>query len=178
MKISSAINTRDDAFAHNRAAMQQSISAVQSAASQIMQGGGEKSRARHRSRGKLLPRDRINALIDPGSAFLEVGQFAAWDHYDNQVPSAGIITGIGLIHSRECMIVCNDATVKGGTYFPLTVKKHLRAQAIAEENRLPCVYLVDSGGANLPNHVCKRHRANCRGNGVVYCRRSLCAGHV
>jgi len=151
MKISSAINTADDAFKQNRLALEHSINAVGEAAARIQHGGGEKSRERHVARGKLLPRDRINALIDPGSAFLEVGLFAAWDHYNNEVPSAGVIAGIGLVHSRECMIVCNDATVKGGTYYPLTVKKHLRAQAIAEENYLPCIYLVDSGGANLPN---------------------------
>jgi len=151
MKISSKINPHDDAFAQNSSAMQSRIEVLNSAAALVLQGGGEKSRARHLGRGKLLPRDRITTLIDPGSAFLEVGHFAAWDHYDNQVPSAGMIAGIGMVHSRECMIVCNDATVKGGTYFPLTVKKHLRAQAIAEENHLPCIYLVDSGGANLPN---------------------------
>ena len=151
MKISSAINTADDAFKQNSEALQQSIALVDEASASIMQGGGEKSCTRHLSRGKLLPRDRINQLIDPGSAFLEVGLFAAWDHYNNEVPSAGVIAGIGIVHSRECMIVCNDATVKGGTYYPLTVKKHLRAQAIAEENHLPCIYLVDSGGANLPN---------------------------
>jgi len=151
MKITSSTNPRDDAFVANSKALQSSIDKISQIAGQVMQGGGEKSRARHVSRGKLLPRDRINGLIDPGSAFLEIGQFAAWNHYDNQVPCAGVIAGIGTVHSRECMIVCNDATVKGGTYFPLTVKKHLRAQAIAEENRLPCIYLVDSGGANLPN---------------------------
>jgi len=151
MKISSSINIQDDAFEKNRVALQSRIEQVQVAAAQVMHGGGDKARARHVDRGKLLPRDRIHALIDAGSAFLEIGLFAAWDHYDNQVPSAGVIAGVGLVHSRECMIVCNDATVKGGTYFPLTVKKHLRAQAIAEENHLPCIYLVDSGGANLPN---------------------------
>jgi len=151
MKISSTINTQDDAFAQNSLALQGQVEAIEAAAAVIARGGGEKSSARHIARGKLLPRDRINALIDAGSAFLEVGQFAAWDHYDNQVPGAGVIAGVGLVHSRECMIVCNDATVKGGTYFPLSVKKHLRAQAIAEENQLPCIYLVDSGGANLPN---------------------------
>lgn len=151
MKISSAIDTRGDAFEQNSLALQASIERIQAVAADILNGGGDKARERHLSRGKLLPRDRINALIDPGSAFLEIGQFAAWDHYDNQVPSAGVIVGVGVVHSRECMIVCNDATVKGGTYFPLTVKKHLRAQAIAEENHLPCIYLVDSGGANLPN---------------------------
>jgi len=149
--LQSNIDVRSEDFRCNAAALQLAIDAVAAASSIVMQGGGEKSRERHLSRGKLLPRDRINALIDPGSAFLEIGHFAAWDHYDNAVPSAGVIAGVGVVSSRECMIVCNDATVKGGTYFPLTVKKHLRAQAIAEENHLPCIYLVDSGGANLPN---------------------------
>src|SRR6202043_925020 len=116
-------------------------------------GGGEASRTRHVSRGKLLPRDRIEALLDPGTPFLELSQLAAHGMYGNAVPSAGIITGIGRVSGRECVIVCNDATVKGGTYFPVTVKKHLRAQEIARENRLPCIYLVDSGGANLPNQA-------------------------
>ena len=151
MKLTSAIDPGSTEFKTNSDALLERIAVVGSAAQHIMAGGGEKSRERHVGRGKLLPRDRINALIDPGSAFLEVGLFAAWDHYDNDVPCAGVVAGIGLVHSRECMIVCNDATVKGGTYFPLTVKKHLRAQAIAEENHLPCIYLVDSGGANLPN---------------------------
>ncbi len=151
MKISSAIDIHSKAYEENKAALQNTIAAVKIASAQIMHGGGEKSRARHLARGKLLPRDRINALIDPGSAFLEIGLFAAWGHYDNEIPSAGVIAGVGVVHGRECMIVCNDATVKGGTYYPLTVKKHLRAQAIAEENFLPCIYLVDSGGANLPN---------------------------
>ncbi len=117
----------------------------------VREGGGAVSRARHLSRGKLLPRDRIRALIDPASAFLEVGQLAGHGLYGGEVPSAGIITGVGRVAGRECMVVANDATVKGGTYFPLTVKKHLRAQEIALQNRLPCLYLVDSGGANLPN---------------------------
>lgn len=116
----------------------------------LAKGGGEKARRLHESRGKLFVRDRIRMLVDPGSPFLETGMFAAQDVYDFSVPSAGVVTGIGLIHGRPCMIVANDATVKGGTYFPLTVKKHLRAQQIALENRLPCIYLVDSGGAYLP----------------------------
>ena len=120
-------------------------------ANTIREGGGEVSRKRHLSRGKLLPRDRIRALIDPASPFLEIGQLAGHGLYNGEVPSAGIITGIGRVAGRECMVVANDATVKGGTYFPLTVKKHLRAQEVALQNRLPCVYLVDSGGANLPN---------------------------
>jgi 3-methylcrotonyl-CoA carboxylase beta subunit len=114
-------------------------------------GGNEKSRERHTSRGKLLPRERVERLLDPGSPFLEIGQLAANGLYGDEVPGAGIITGIGRVSGRQCMIVCNDATVKGGTYYPMTVKKHLRAQEIAEANRLPCIYLVDSGGANLPH---------------------------
>src|SRR5210317_217418 len=117
----------------------------------VMQGGPERSREKHLKRGKLLVRDRIRALLDEDADFLELGRQAAWQVYSDDVPSAGIVTGIGRIHGIECMIVANDATVKGGTYFPLTVKKHLRAQEIAEANHLPCVYLVDSGGANLPN---------------------------
>ena len=116
-------------------------------------GGTEKSRDRHTSRGKLLPRERVERLLDPGSPFLEIGQLAACDLYDGEVPGAGMIAGIGRVSGRQVMIVCNDATVKGGTYYPLTVKKHLRAQEIAEANRLPCVYLVDSGGANLPHQA-------------------------
>ncbi|MDB5676821.1 MAG: methylcrotonoyl-CoA carboxylase [Sphingomonas bacterium] len=116
-------------------------------------GGNEKSRERHTARGKLLPRDRVERLLDPGSPFLEIGQLAANDLYDGEVPGAGVITGIGRVSGRQCMIVCNDATVKGGTYYPMTVKKHLRAQEIAEANMLPCIYLVDSGGANLPHQA-------------------------
>jgi 3-methylcrotonyl-CoA carboxylase beta subunit len=114
-------------------------------------GGNGKSRERHTARGKLLPRERVERLLDPGSPFLEIGQLAANGLYDDEVPGAGLITGIGRVSGRQCMIVCNDATVKGGTYYPMTVKKHLRAQEIAEANRLPCIYLVDSGGANLPH---------------------------
>ncbi|MEQ9586738.1 MAG: carboxyl transferase domain-containing protein [Parvibaculaceae bacterium] len=114
-------------------------------------GGPEASRLRHTERGKLLPRERVERLVDPGSAFLEIGALAANGMYDDDAPGAGIITGVGRIEGRECMIVCNDATVKGGTYYPMTVKKHLRAQEIALENHLPCIYLVDSGGANLPH---------------------------
>jgi 3-methylcrotonyl-CoA carboxylase beta subunit len=116
-------------------------------------GGDERSRARHLSRGKLLPRDRVERLLDPGSPFLEIGQLAANGLYNDEVPGAGIIAGIGRVSGRQCMVFANDATVKGGTYFPLTVKKHIRAQEIAEANRLPCIYLVDSGGANLPNQA-------------------------
>src|SRR5438067_3728618 len=117
---------------------------------QVALGGGEKAVDRHRSRGKLTARERIDRLVDPGSAFLELSALAAWDLYDGQAPAAGIVTGIGVIEGQECVVIANDATVKGGTYFPLTVKKHLRAQEIADQNHLPCVYLVDSGGAFLP----------------------------
>src|SRR5581483_5337846 len=117
---------------------------------QVRQGGGPAAVERHRRRGKLLARERIERLLDPGSPWLELSPLAAWDLYDGEAPAAGIVTGIGLVAGRECVIVANDATVKGGSYFPLTVKKHLRAQEIAQQNRLPCLYLVDSGGAFLP----------------------------
>lgn len=134
----------------NSAAMHEQLSIVKTNAEKVLQGGSAGSRERHVSRGKLLPRDRVNGLLDAGSPFLEIGLFAAKDCYDSEVPAAGVIAGIGQVHGRDCMIVCNDATVAGGSYFPLTVSKHLRAQEIAEENHLPCLYLVDSGGANLP----------------------------
>src|SRR5919106_3915451 len=116
----------------------------------VARGGGERAVERHRSRGKLTARERIDRLVDPGSAFLELNALAAWDLYGGDAPAAGIVTGIGSIEGQECVVVANDATVKGGTYYPTTVKKHLRAQEVAEANRLPCVYLVDSGGAFLP----------------------------
>src|SRR3954451_4985602 len=116
----------------------------------VRQGGSESARARHLSRGKLLARDRVDRLLDPGSPFLELSPLAATGMYDDSVPSAGIVTGVGRVSGRECVVVANDATVKGGTYYPVTVKKHLRAQEVARANRLPCVYLVDSGGAFLP----------------------------
>src|SRR4051812_16162228 len=116
----------------------------------VARGGGEKALERHRSRGKLPARGRIDRLLDPGTAFLELNALAAWDVYDGAAPSAGIVTGIGVVEGQECVLVANDATVKGGSYFPLTVKKHLRAQEVAEQNELPCIYLVDSGGAFLP----------------------------
>ncbi|MBY0305032.1 MAG: methylcrotonoyl-CoA carboxylase [Sphingomonas sp.] len=135
--------------AHNRALVDRLRADVATAAL----GGNEKSRERHTARGKLLPRDRVERLLDPGSPFLEIGQLAAFDVYGEDIPGAGMIAGIGRVSGRQCMIICNDATVKGGTYYPLTVKKHLRAQEIAQENRLPCIYLVDSGGANLPHQA-------------------------
>jgi 3-methylcrotonyl-CoA carboxylase beta subunit len=138
-------------FRANAAAMADLVADLRTKAAKIAEGGGEASRKRHVSRGKLLPRERVEALLDPGTPFLELSQFAAYGMYGDEVPAAGLITGIGRVAGRECVVVCNDATVKGGTYYPLTVKKHLRAQEIAAQNRLPCIYLVDSGGANLPN---------------------------
>ncbi|MHB9878475.1 carboxyl transferase domain-containing protein [Pacificimonas sp. ICDLI1SI03] len=135
----------------NASAMADLLSDLRDRSATIALGGSENARSRHVERGKLLPRERVERLLDPGSAFLELSLFAAHDMYDGDVPAAGIITGVGQVAGRTCVIVCNDATVKGGTYYPLTVKKHLRAQEIARENRLPCLYLVDSGGANLPN---------------------------
>jgi len=151
MVLESALDTRSEAFAANAAMMQALVDDLRAKAAVIALGGTEVSRKRHVSRGKLLPRDRIAALLDPGTPFLELSQFAAYGMYGDEVPAAGVITGIGRVAGQEVMIVCNDATVKGGTYYPITVKKHLRAQEIARENHLPCIYLVDSGGANLPN---------------------------
>ena len=142
---------RSEAFRRNEEAMRAVVADLRALVDQVSVGGGPQARARHEKRGKLLPRERVRLLLDPGSPFLELSQLAAHDMYQGEVPSAGLITGIGRVSGRECMVVVNDATVKGGTYYPITVKKHLRAQEIAEQNRLPCVYLVDSGGANLPN---------------------------
>jgi 3-methylcrotonyl-CoA carboxylase beta subunit len=139
-----------DEFRERQSAMEALVEELHSRFDQVGKGGGEAAQQRHEDRGKLLPRDRIQRLLDPGSPFLEVGAFAAEDVYDDYGPSAGVVAGIGRVHGVECMIVANDSTVKGGTYYPLTVKKHIRAQTIAEENHLPCIYLVDSGGANLP----------------------------
>lgn len=149
--IKSKLNTRSDEFHANRSAMAELVADLRQKVAVIEQGGGETARQRQLDRGKLLPRERIRLLLDPGSPFLELSQLAAYGMYDDEVPAAGIITGIGRISGQECVIVVNDATVKGGTYYPMTVKKHLRAQEIAQDNHLPCVYLVDSGGANLPN---------------------------
>ena len=152
-RLASALDPNSESFkanaAHNRRLVEELRSRVAGAAL----GGPEAARTRHVSRGKLLPRDRVERLLDPGSPFLEVGQLAAYGLYDGEAPGAGVITGVGRVSGREVMVVCNDPTVKGGAYFPLTVKKHLRAQEIAQQNRLPCVYLVDSGGANLPHQA-------------------------
>jgi 3-methylcrotonyl-CoA carboxylase beta subunit len=149
--LASSISPASDAFRANAEKMRGLVADIAGKAATVEQGGSQESRERHLSRGKLLPRQRLAQLIDAGSPFLEVGQFAAWDLYGGDIASAGMIAGVGRIEGREVMIVVNDATVKGGTYYPMTVKKHLRAQEIALQNNLPCIYLVDSGGANLPN---------------------------
>ncbi|RHY79918.1 hypothetical protein DYB26_008240, partial [Aphanomyces astaci] len=144
------INTKSKDFLDSIERMNGLTSELKGRLDVVRLGGGEAARAKHVARGKLLVRDRIDSLVDPGSAFLELSPLAAHDMYGTPIPAAGIVTGIGRIHGVECMILANDATVKGGTYFPMTVKKHLRAQEIARENRLPCIYMVDSGGAFLP----------------------------
>jgi 3-methylcrotonyl-CoA carboxylase beta subunit len=151
MKLTSKAMPASEGFNANRSAHLDALGQISTAAEAARMGGGEKSRARHVSRGKMLPRRRVANLLDAGSPFLEIGATAAHGMYGDAAPCAGVIAGIGRVQGREVMVVCNDATVKGGTYYPMTVKKHLRAQEIAEENHLPCIYLVDSGGANLPN---------------------------
>jgi 3-methylcrotonyl-CoA carboxylase beta subunit len=151
--LQSQIDVRSESFAKNRAVNLGLAQTLRERSAQVALGGPESARARHTSRGKLLPRQRVERLLDVGSPFLEVGSLAAFGLYDDEAPGAGIITGIGRVSGREVMIICNDATVKGGAYFPMTVKKQLRAQEIAQQNRLPCIYLVDSGGANLPHQA-------------------------
>lgn len=154
--IESKLNSRSEDFRLNAEAMQRVVDDLKQKIAKIAEGGGAEARQKHLNRGKLLPRDRVQMLLDPGTPFLEFSQLAAFAMYQEKngqdaAPSAGVITGIGRVAGQECVIVCNDATVKGGTYYPMTVKKHLRAQEIADQNNLPCIYLVDSGGANLPN---------------------------
>ncbi len=149
--LQTALDARTPGYAENAARNAALIEDLHGEVAKAKLGGGDAARERHLGRGKLLPRDRVRLLLDPGSPFLELSQLAAHGMYEDQAPSAGVVTGIGRVQGRECVVVANDATVKGGTYFPMTVKKHLRAQEIARENRLPCLYLVDSGGAYLPN---------------------------
>jgi len=148
--LKSAIDPRSQTFRDNAAAMRALVDDLRATVQRVKEGGGERARQRHVARGKLLPRDRVRTLLDPGAPFLELSQLAAHGVYEDDVPAAGILTGVGRVSGTECVVVANDATVKGGTYYPLTVKKHLRAQEIARENNLPCIYLVDSGGAFLP----------------------------
>src|SRR3954462_10394314 len=148
--LTSQLDRDAEEFARRRERMEELVAELRERTAEVARGGGEKATERHRSRGKLPARERVDRLVDPGTAFLELNALAAWELYDGGAPSAGIVTGIGVVEGRECVIVANDATVKGGSYFPLTVKKHLRAQEVAEQDRLPCLYLVDSGGAFLP----------------------------
>ncbi|MFT3812648.1 MAG: carboxyl transferase domain-containing protein [Acidovorax sp.] len=150
-QLGTRLNPRSAEFQANAAAMRALVDDLRARFAEVEQGGGEAARAKHTARGKLLPRERVNQLLDPGTPFLEIAPLAALNMYGNAAPGAGLIAGIGRVSGVDCMVVCNDATVKGGTYYPMTVKKHLRAQEIARENRLTCIYLVDSGGANLPN---------------------------
>ncbi len=151
--LESAINPTSDAFRANQRVTEALVKALREQTALAALGGSESARVRHTSRGKLLPRQRVEKLLDPGSPFLEIGALAAHGMYDNEAPAAGIIAGVGRVSGRDVLIIANDATVKGGAYFPLTVKKHLRAQEIAQQNNLPCIYLVDSGGANLPHQA-------------------------
>ena len=149
--IHTQVQVRSAEAATNAAAMQAAVDDLRLQIQSVAHGGGEAARAKHVGRGKLLPRDRVQMLLDPGTPFLELSPLAAYAMYNGDAPGAGVITGIGRVSGVDCLIVCNDATVKGGTYYPMTVKKHVRAQEIAQQNNLPCIYLVDSGGANLPN---------------------------
>lgn len=152
--LPSNVDTSSEDFLENKRQMEEATEALEQLHTKIAQGGSEKARAKHIQRGKMLVRDRITALIDPGTPFLEFSQMAGYEVYDGEdVPAGGIVTGVGTVNGVQCVIVANDSTVKGGTYYPITVKKHLRAQTIAQENHLPCIYLVDSGGANLPHQA-------------------------
>ena len=154
--LDTKLNARSADFVANASAMRALVQDLNAQIAKAALGGGDAARAKHTGRGKLLPRERVQMLLDPGTPFLELSPLAALGLYPDRdgtdsAPSAGLIAGIGRVSGVDCMIVCNDATVKGGTYYPMTVKKHLRAQEIAQQNQLPCIYLVDSGGANLPN---------------------------
>ena len=151
--LKSKLDPASSAYATNAAAMDELLDELREKTARAALGGSERSRERHIGRGKLLPRERVERLLDPGTPFLEIGALAANGMYGDEISGAGLIAGVGRVEGRECMIVCNDATVKGGTYYPMTVKKHLRAQEIAMQNHLPCLYLVDSGGANLPHQA-------------------------
>src|SRR6201746_1882177 len=150
MRLHSSIDPTSTDFARNAEVMRGLVAELREKLNQVAGGGGKVSRARHTSRGKMLARERVDLLVDPGTAFLETSPLAAHGLYGGDVHSASIVTGVGRVSGRECVIVANDATIKGGTYYPMTVKKHLRAQDIARQNNLPCVYMVDSGGAFLP----------------------------
>jgi acetyl-CoA carboxylase carboxyltransferase component len=159
-KLGTLVGLESEDFKENAEAYRELLEELRDRTQEARRGGGQKARKRHEERGKLLVRDRIDRLLDPNTAFLELSPLAAFGMYDGEVPAAGIVTGIGRVSGREVMIVANDATVKGGTYYPITVKKHLRAQEIAEQNHLPCVYLVDSGGLTCP---CRTRSSRTRG---------------
>ena len=150
-RIESKVDTKSKEYKENFEYMKKVVTEYKERLAKIQEGGPQKYRELHKSRGKLLPRERVDKLLDRNTPFLELTPLAANDMYDNEAPGAGVITGIGVVHGREVLVVANDATVKGGTYFPMTIKKHVRAQVIAQENRLPCIYLVDSGGIFLPH---------------------------
>ena len=195
--IGSNIRADQRDFQDNQARMESLVRDMKERLSQVRAGGGERAVDLHRSRGKMLARERIDGLVDPNTPFLELSPLAAWDMYDGEESSAGIVTGVGVVQGKEVVILANDATVKGGTYYPITVKKHLRAQEIALENHLPCIYLVDSGGAFLPlqaevfpdrDHFGRifynqaqmsaaGHSAGGGGNGFVHGRRRVHSGH-
>jgi len=190
-KIQSKISPSSAQYAANREANLEQLAVVKEAAAIASAGGSEKSKARHVSRGKLLPRDRVSNLLDPGSPFLEIGTTAAHGMFNGDSPGASLIAGIGQVHGQEVMVICNDATVKGGTYYPMSVKKHLRALEIADQNHLPCVTLVDSGGANLcgqgtfrsyfllpSQSFGSKYSTNFCGYGILYRRRGLSSGDV
>ncbi|HEV8087570.1 MAG TPA: carboxyl transferase domain-containing protein, partial [Actinomycetota bacterium] len=149
-RLATHVDTGAPTFRENAKVMQALVDDLNDRLERVRRGGGEEAVAKHQGRGKLTARERIEGLLDPGASFLEFSALAAEDLYDGAAPAAGIVTGIGPVHGRPCVVIANDATVKGGTYFPMTVKKHLRAQEIAADNHLPCIYLVDSGGAFLP----------------------------
>ena len=198
MPLHSSIDPTSSEFARNADVMRGLVAELREKLKVVSGGGGETARKRHTSRGKMLARERVDLLVDPGTAFLELSPLAAHGLYGGDVHSASVITGVGRISGRECMIVANDATIKGGTYYPMTVKKHLRAQDIARQNNLPCVYMVDSGGAFLPMQdeifpgraafrphllqsgadVRARYSADRDRDGLLHRRRRLCAGDV
>lgn len=149
--LKTQLDPRSAEFGANAAAMRVLVDDLRARCAEVAQGGGQAARDKHLARGKLLPRARVQALLDPGTPFLEIAPLAALNLYNNDAPGAGLIAGVGRVSGVDCMVVCNDATVKGGAYYPMTVKKHLRAQEIAAQNHLPCIYLVDSGGAHLPS---------------------------
>jgi 3-methylcrotonyl-CoA carboxylase beta subunit len=192
--LGTSADPSSESYVRNEKAHRELVDELRERLAVAARGGTDRARARHAERGKMLPRERVDALVDPAAPFLELSPLAATGMYEDEAPAAGIITGVGRVAGREVVIVANDATVKGGTYYPVTVKKHLRAQEIALDNQLPCIYLVDSGGAFLPRQdevfpdrdhfgrifynqaTMSRHSANCRGHGLLHRGWGICAG--